>query len=253
MERITSRAELARLADGDPWVRWVVPEQLPAQIWFDGHVAVIQRDGKRPGLWVTPLDRPDVPADRLRAALTWLVASGLLDEPDIVAVSAPQSHAALLESLLGLGEGGDWEWMWTTTPPATDPREADIVELDDRADGSEIEAFSRRNNPRVWTEIGTGRMHGWLGLRDAAGALIAVGGAEREATGVPHLAGIVTAEDRRREGLGSVISAALTRRAIAEHGVCTLGMFSDNDTARRVYHRLGYRTARAWASRRLPR
>ena len=183
-------------------------------------MAVIQRDGKRPGLWVTPLDRPDVPADRLRAALTWLVASGLLEEPDIVAVSAPQSHAALLESLLGLGEGGDWEWMWTTTPPATDPREADIVELDDRADGSEIEAFSRRNNPRVWTEIGTGRMHGWLGLRTRP-ALIAVGGPSRRrpsSRGHRHRRGQIVARSR----LGHL--AALTRRAIA--GTASALMFT---------------------------
>ncbi|MDO5502566.1 MAG: GNAT family N-acetyltransferase [Actinomycetia bacterium] len=251
MERIESREELAHLASGDPWVRWVVPAELPP-VWFDGRVAVIQRGGKRPGFWVTPLDRSEVSAEQLRPALTWLGSSGLLDQPDVFAVSAPQQHAGLLESLLGLGEGGDWEWMWTDSAPPVDPREAAIVELDDRRDGPTIEAFSRANNPRVWTEIGTGRMHGWLGLMDEAGHLIAVGGAEREATGVPHLAGIVTAVDRRREGLGSVVSAALTRRAVAEHGVCTLGMFSDNDTARRVYHRLGYRTARAWASRRLP-
>lgn len=251
VDRITSRDQLARLANGDPWVRWVVPPELPP-VWFDGQVAVIQRGGQRPGFWVTPLDRAEVAAEQLRPGLEWLAASGLLEQPGVTAVSGPLPHAALLESVLGLTDGGDWEWMWTDTAPPVDPREADIVELDDRDDGPEIEAFSRANNPRVWTEIGTGRMQGWLGLREETGALIAVGGAEREATGVPHLAGIVTAVNRRREGLGSVISAALTRRAIAEDGVCTLGMFSDNDTARRVYHRLGYRTARSWASRRLP-
>ena len=251
VERIESREELARLADGDPWVRWVVPAE-PPQAWFDGQVAVIRRGGTRPGYWVTRLDREAVTAEALTPALSWLAESGLLEQEGIGAISAPQEHAALLESLLGLTEGGDWEWMWTATPPDVDPRESDVVELDDLVDGPQIEAFSRANNPRVWTEIGTGRMQDWLGLRDAAGELIAVGGADREATGVPHLAGIVTALERRREGLGSVISAALTRRALARHGVCTLGMFSDNDTARRVYHRLGYRTGRAWASRRLP-
>ena len=103
----------------------------------------------------------------------------------------------------------------------------------------------------MWTEIGTGRMKRWIGLRDASGALIAVGGAEWEDSDVPHLAGIVTAQARRGEGLGAVITAGLTRWSIEEHGVCTLGVFSDNTVALRLYARLGYRTGRAWASRRL--
>ena len=39
--------------------------------------------------------------------------------------------------------------------------------------------------------VGTGRVARWIGRRDAAGRLTAVGGAEREAGGVPHLAGTV--------------------------------------------------------------
>jgi predicted GNAT family acetyltransferase len=107
------------------------------------------------------------------------------------------------------------------------------------------------NNPRVWTEVGTGRVVRWVGLRAQDGSLLAVGGAELEASGVPHLAGIVTALDQRGQGLGTVVSAALTRWAVAQHGVCTLGMFSDNEPARRLYGRLGYRTARSWHSRTL--
>ena len=123
--------------------------------------------------------------------------------------------------------------------------------LDDRADKAELLDFAHAHNPRVWTRIGEGAVTRWVGVRDADGSLLAVGGAEREDSGAPHLAGIVTATHARGQGWGSVVSAALTRWAVAAHGVCTLGMFSDNEPARRLYRRPGYRTARRWCSRHL--
>ena len=53
----------------------------------------------------------------------------------------------------------------------------------------------------------------------------------------------------RGRGLGLAMTAHLTRLAVGLDGVCTLGMFADNDVARRLYHGLGYVTAHAWCSR----
>lgn len=248
MRPVTSHAELLEGSRQDPWVRWSLPGQLAGEIWTDGRVLLVQRLGWRPGFWVSQLTTP-LTSEEVRVGLLWLRDGGHLQRTGARSVSVPQGHLSVAQEVLSLGEGGDWEWMWTSTAPPLDPREELVVELDDVGDAAQIEHFSRTNNPRVWTEIGTGKVKRWLGLRDLRGRLIAVGGAEAEASGTPHLAGIVTASDRRREGLGSVISAALTRAAIEDHGACTLGMFSDNDVARRVYHRLGYQTARAWSSR----
>lgn len=250
MDLIPSHDELLRLADGDPWVRWGLPPSLPKEVWFDGHVALIRRLSVRPGYWVTPLCGSATESE-MRSALEWLAASGELEGLERPSVSVPQEHLAVAESVLDLTEGGDWEWMWTSTPPPVDSREEGLVDLDDLEDAEEIGMFSFRHNPRVWTEIGTGRMKRWVGLRGPSGDLIAVGGAEWEDSGVPHLAGIVTAVPRRGEGLGAVITAGLTRWSIEEYGVCTLGVFSDNAVALRLYARLGYCTGRAWASRRL--
>lgn len=247
-----SHEELRRLSGEDPWVRWSVDPAMPGETWTDGRVLLVERRGRRRGFWVTRLRDPLEPAE-VRAALTWLRDGGHLERLQSTSVSVEQQHLPIATELLDLAEGGDWEWMWTTTPPPRDPREADVVELDDRTDAPEILEFSQRHNPRVWTEIGAGTVTVWLGLRDPDGTLVAVGGSERDASGLPHLAGIVTATGLRGQGLGSVITAALTRLALAEHGVCTLGMFSDNDIARRVYHRLGYQTSRAWSSRLLRR
>ena len=253
MDRLTAHAELLTLSGDDPWVRWALPDPLHGEVWVHEGVALVQRLGDRPGFWVAPL-RPGAMADeaaRVRAALCRLRDDGHLVRLGARAVSVPREHAAVAHDVLDLADGGDWDWMWTTVVPRVDPRERHVIPLDDRADAAELEAFTHTHNPRVWTEIGTGRVHHWVGLRGPDGDLLAVGGAEREPTGVPHLAGIVTSTRYRGTGLATVVSAALTRWALAGHGACTLGMFSDNAAARTVYARLGYRTARAWHSRML--
>jgi predicted GNAT family acetyltransferase len=65
------------------------------------------------------------------------------------------------------------------------------------------------------------------------------------------LAGITVHERARGTGLGLAVTARLTREAVAEAGVCTLGMYSRNDVARRLYTGLGYGDTHAWSSRRL--
>lgn len=260
--REVTRVELLRSAGDDPWVRWALADPLPGSAVVHEGVAVVQRLGHRPGLWVLPL-RPGLPpgqaptdlaeeAGRVASALRAVRAAGLLDAWGAMSASVPQEHAVVGQAELPLTDrGGDWEWMWTTTTPPPRPGEERLVLLDDRDDAEELTAFAREHNPRVWTRIGEGEVVRWVGVRDRRGELVAVGGAELEGSGVPHLAGILTAVPARGQGWGETVSSALTRWSVARHGVCTLGMFSDNDVARRLYHRLGYRTARRWHSRHL--
>ncbi|HSP59420.1 MAG TPA: GNAT family N-acetyltransferase [Ornithinimicrobium sp.] len=252
MRRVRSHAELLELSGGDPWVRWALDPALPGEAWVHGPVALVERLGGRRGFWVAPLTAATgADADAVRAALVALRDGDHLRRLRSSSVSVVRPHASVAHEVLDLGPGGDWDWMWSTSSPPADSRESELEVLDDGRDAEELSSFARVHNPRVWTEIGTGRVVRWVGRRDAAGRLTAVGGAEREAGGVPHLAGIVTATDLRGRGWGTVVTAALTRWALQEHGVCTLGVFADNRTALRVYRRLGYRTARAWHSRRL--
>lgn len=262
--REVTRAELLRAAGNDPWVRWALADPLPGGAVVHAGVAVVQRLGTRPGLWVAPLRPPasaggamaegGTPEETVRvvSALRAVREAGLLQAWGARSASVPQEHAEVAHAELPLtDQGGDWDWMWTTTAPGPRPGEDRLVILDDRADAEELQAFSSTHNPRVWTRIGVGEVVRWVAARDDEGRLIAVGGAELEGSGVPHLAGIVTATQARGRGWGEAVSAALTRWAVEQHGVCTLGMFSDNAVARRLYHRLGYRTARAWHSRHL--
>ena len=67
-------------------------------------------------------------------------------------------------------------------------------------------------------------------------------------TGTVTLTGITVDPVARGHGLGRAVTIELTRRAIAEHGWCTLGMYSINDTARTLYLSLGYEIGARWSS-----
>lgn len=264
-------ADLAALFDRDPFLRWG-PGPAATEVWTCGSVwaLVVHRrrgDCAAPAgvparLWAagipdTGARGPEAVGADLAHALRSLSDSGALSQHEVGSVSVPLAYAREAHRELPLAdEGGDWDWMWTTDLPAVLPREDELVDLDDGLDADEINAFSAAHNPRVWASAGQGRASQWVGARATEagpgwepGDLLAVGGAEPEDSGVPHLSGIVTHRALRRSGLGSAISARLTRDGVLGSGVCTLGMYADNDAARRVYRRLGYRTAHLWHSR----
>jgi GNAT superfamily N-acetyltransferase len=167
-------------------------------------------------------------------------------------LSAPREHQPVVARRLDLGDrGGDWDWMWTTEPPPTTPGEEDVVTLDEST-REELTGFLTTHSPRTHGQPFARPDQWWVGLRDGAGRLVACGAAEPSEAGTPTLAGIATDTALRRRGLGAAVTAHLARRAVADHGACALGMYSDNDVARRVYTRLGFRTGMRWRSRWLP-
>lgn len=249
LRRLPDHPSLLAMTGDDAWVRWAVPCPLDGLAVTTGSVVAVERHGRRHGWWLWPLPAAASPGRALKAALAGLGEEGLLQSAE--SVSVPRRWAAVRDRRVPTGEGGDWEWMWTCTPPAPAPCEEELVELSDLDHAEEIMSFARSHHPRSWADAGTGRTELWLGLRDPEGRLLAVGGMERLDTGVPHLAGIVTHTGARRRGLGRLVTAALTRRAIADSGVCTLGVYADNTAAVALYHRLGFRTAHSWSSRRI--
>ena len=201
-------------------------------------VAIIRTAGRRPpslfvwGAKVGPL--LDALTDRLPTL-------------GIVGISVPRDHLHALTRRFTVLGGGDWDWMWTTRDTVPDPG-LTLVDLDDTRDAAEIAALAAEN-PRFEGYPGTGTSESWIGWRDDGGHLIACGATQRLPSGVAHLGGILVASRWRGRGLGTAVSAALTARAVATDGVCTLGMYADNDAARSVYERLGYVVDKAWASR----
>lgn len=262
LRALRTRAQILEVVGDDPFVRYDVVER-PERAWALGDAVAVTRIGHRGqvGLsaWVRPGDDyragalldPDREArlDELLGAL--LGGAGPEGSPRPGRISVPLGSQHVLQRHARLDGGGDWEWMVTTRePPPYRPEEA-LVQLDDAADAGEIAALAGAENPLFEGEPGTGRSELWLGVREAAGRIVACGARHRTPAGAPHLSGILVARAARGRGYGRAITGALTRASIRSEGVCTLGMYADNDAARRLYHSLGYTTAHAWASRQL--
>jgi FR47-like protein len=189
-------------------------------------------------------------------------ASGLatlLDDPAVRAfvtggsnrhLSVPRGLAGIVEARLDLGtRGGEWDWLWTRTAPPVVPGEEHVTTLD-ASHREETEAFLTAHSPRTHGQPFARPAQHWVAVRDAAtGRLLATGCSEPCAAGTPTLAGIAVDTALRGEGWCAAVTAHLTRRAVAARGACALGMFADNDVARRVYERLGFTTGMRWTSR----
>ncbi|MGL5930891.1 MAG: GNAT family N-acetyltransferase [Dermatophilaceae bacterium] len=174
---------------------------------------------------------------------TWLRHS------DVRHVSAPRESFDAVRPHLPFDpdRSGDWDWMWTRTPPPELAAE-DRVRVLGPSTRDELLDFLRRASPRTHGQpfARTGQV--WVGIRTDRGRLVACGGSEASEAGTPVLAGIAVDPARRGQGLGAAVTAYLTRRAVADTGTCALGMFADNVVARRLYHRLGYTTGMEWHS-----
>lgn len=157
-------------------------------------------------------------------------------------------HVAPAErSRLGLEPGRPWDWLAATAPPA--PRAGRTAWS--RSPGRTGCAPSTG----AWTP-GTRSGAGgrttpslsWWGYRADDGALAGVVGADvpppaalAAGAGV-HLEAVAVVPAWRRRGVAAAMTAALTRFALGLGEVAHLGIWADNDAARRVYARLGYTT-----------
>lgn len=223
---------------GDPFLRYAAPPDALAVAGPDGWAVLLR--WREHGHWGGgAFVRPGAPAGAESQALTALLRAG---EPGgVVAEWFSTGDGRDLQAPPGYAVDGTgrWDFRWTTGADDLPPAPEGLVELDDTADAELVEAFGRGENPAFEGFPGRGYATVWLGVQDAAG-LAAVGAVHRLASGAPHLAGIVVRRDLRGRGLGLSLSAELTRRAVREAGVCTLGVYSDNTVAQGVYDRLGY-------------
>lgn len=248
MRQLHTRAELLAAAGEDPWLPLVTPEQ-PVEgetAWVVGRSLLLPSPHGH--MFVLPC--LGTPAEAVRDALAATRDEGLAARFGIDEINVPRAGAHLFDQYLASSDQGEWDWMYTRTAPPRQPLEDCIVTLDDGADAEEINALAHANNHRVWVTAGEGRVEHWVGIREGD-ELIAAGGAEFSPAGKPQLVGIVSATAHRGRGLGAAVTSHLTRWALDGWGTCMLGLYADNDTARRLYRRLGYVTGHQWQWRTL--
>ncbi|HEX5596324.1 MAG TPA: GNAT family N-acetyltransferase [Micromonosporaceae bacterium] len=150
---------------------------------------------------------------------------------------ASMTALAALAAQLPVEYHDQWEFRWTSNPPPPQPGEEQVIQLTD-ADHSEIAALIEEAFPDTTTRPGDPRIVRWFGLR--AGERLVACGADRSKGGVGFLAGLTVATDLRGRGLGAALTAAMTRRLLTDHAEVALGVITDNQSAVRLYERLGF-------------
>jgi GNAT superfamily N-acetyltransferase len=240
-------AALLAAAHDSPFIRYEIPDEL-AHTWWEcpGDDAVVFRrirhhpeHGARPAFVLMGRDAGVL---ALMAALPAMAETVIAEEhAETVSVSLPQHLETLVHKDFRVLGGGDWDWFYTTrTPPS-------VSGLDDVARREEIATFLVQHSPTADTAPAGGER--WFAIERADGRLAAVTAYGTTAKGVPHLSSVAVDESLRGRGLGRRIATAVTRVALREHGVCTLGMYSHNTIARTLYRSLGYDNPNSWASR----
>ncbi len=208
--------------------------RLVNRAWQDGDAAVVVVDRTLvtgPVRVVTGLGDRDLPG--LLASVAERV-----DAPDRVMVTAPAEDIPVAWPL---AEVRQWHWMRTTHLP--DPPTVEVVPVGD----DDVTALLDVVAPDSHARPGTPGMEAWLGIRDA-GELVAVGGVLRQPDGTGHVRAVAVSPRHRGRGLGRELSRALTRAAMADSGVASLGVYVDNEPALRTYRGLGYEVVHTFTS-----
>lgn len=155
---------------------------------------------------------------------------------------------ATLLHALGLTRFSSWDWLATDSAPDAVPGEELVRPLDPGADVEAARACLAEANPGTTADPTGPDEVAWLGVDGPDGSLAGVVGASSRAGwsagGLSwHLHGLGVRRAARGRGLGAALTAAVTRAGLAAGADwVSLGMYADNDTARRIYHRLGYVT-----------
>ena len=228
-----------------PFVRWEVTDDLAATWWGSGCAVAFQRTRKAVRRTINLLgDDEGVTAllDKLPQ-----IAGVVSEGARALSVSVPQHLEPALRQRYRILDGGDWEWFHTTTAPDEHPSHERVLELDDIDRAEEVRSFLAAHSPTADTEPGHGDR--WFAIEDGGGSIVAVAAWGTTRAGAPHLSSVAVDTRLRGQGLGRTIVGAVTRLAVAQAGVATLGMYSHNAVGRRLYLSLGYDRVCAWSSR----
>lgn len=180
-------------------------------------------------------------------------AAGLPRPVDWMSVPRGADVPAALLAELGLARFSSWDWMATDREPPAAAAEPHVVVLEPARDADAIRACLEDSNPGTTADPTGPQEAAWFGVRDG-GRLVGVAGASlrggrSDESFSWHLHGLGVRPGARARGLGAALTAAVTRAGLAGGAQwVSLGMYADNDAARRIYRRLGFLTEGRFAS-----
>jgi len=224
---LTSAAEVLLASDHDPYVRGSLRRPLVSGWAGPGALAWLATDAEERVPYLMSLGAP--------AAVAALIADLAPELRGRQRVTLPRGTSPLLPAWVGL-TGTDWDFRWTAAPPPPQPGEALVVPVGDDLVATLLTAAS----PTASAQPGDPAVRRWVGVVEH-GALLACAADTSATTGVGHLSSIAVLPSTRGRGLGSAVTAALTRMLLADGcDVVTLGMYADNTAGRALYDRLGF-------------
>jgi ribosomal protein S18 acetylase RimI-like enzyme len=257
-------AQLITALDGDPFVALDVdPGSLERIATRPGRAAAwLSLHPARGVRWVTGLAAdPDSPDD-LAAAVGLVV--GLAGDarghgPAIAGVTISRGGRSLLPPELRAPEAWEWDfWVTRDEPAPAALRTAygdDLAVLDVPGDDPRLGPLLDLASPMAPIRPGDPRVRRWAVVEDPergladTGGLAAVLAVTHQRSGAAHLNDVATHPERRGRGLARALCGRVTADALREgRPAVTLGMYADNDPARRVYTTLGFTCVRGQTS-----
>ncbi len=159
------------------------------------------------------------------------------DLPSEAHFSVPAGAAGPLAMLRNITRQNDWELRWLTTAPPSAAGEDKVAWLP--PDSAELTALIDSAYPAAEARPGDPSVRGWAVLRDDAGQLVAAAAdTSRPRTG--RISAVMTAPAARGHGYGAAVTTALSRHLLSEFDMVLLGLYLENDKARRLYERTGF-------------
>ncbi|AEE46147.1 GNAT family N-acetyltransferase [Cellulomonas fimi] len=246
LDRLPARWRAARvLLGGDPR-------------WYDAHVVgdddavlLAAPSGTGPSLFGLG-DRRGV--ERLVAAAvrdrahpdSLLGRAGFVDRARWMTVARDAVPGPAVLGPLGLQPFSTWDWMAADALPPRHPAEVLVRPLDRHAEADAIRACLAVANPRTSAGPDGPDEAGWWGVDGPDGLHGVVGATVRGGGRAPtswHVHGLAVLPQESGRGLGTALTATVVRSALAAGAeFVSLGLYADNERARRVYERLGFRT-----------
>ena len=236
-----------RLARTWPFLRAHAHRWVPERVWESDDAAVLRVPRST--------DRVLVGEGPAPALARLLVDAGLLDggPPEGVErlLLTRGTYAALPPGpAAALRVEATWDWLTTATAPEPvaapgtvrvlsappSPESGQLRRVHDCLDAGYPERGARPEDPELT----------WWGLETASGVLAGVLAADPplpDSGGGVRLSAVAVRPDHRRRGLARALTAAAIEWGLSRAALVHLGIWADNDAARRLYTGLGLTTA----------